>query len=474
MKYTAINIGPIIGTFSMVRKPRELWAASYLFSFLMNCIIQRLPASEIISPAKLDATSDKTIGLYPDRVFVKGNVNQEVLDDIIIEFATKINLDITVAKQYFNIMSVTIEEDENSKRVIPRLNQLLDCMELCNINADESARMEVQNYLSNCINRLEKVVGKKFNNSSIETIASIDIFENEQKTTAIADKSDKYICIVQADGDNMGKVVSSLSMNSVSALSECLLNFGQRSCEIIRAYGGLPIYAGGDDLLFLTPILSSKGTILNLIEDIDKEYKNVQKYVEEQMVKDTKGNDIETSMSYGIGMTYYKFPLYEALESSRNLLFDTAKSVDNKNAIAWILQKHAGSSFKAAFSKKNEKLYKAFIAVTNATEDELLVSAVSHKIRSNEGLLSLWLGETNEIIENRLDNFFEKIIDVESKSESAKEYIKAVKEMLTIVYLSADSLSNEPDRLKKMKELTTIVYGMLRTAKFIKGKEENK
>lgn len=30
MKYAAINIGPIVDTISMARKPRELWAARYI------------------------------------------------------------------------------------------------------------------------------------------------------------------------------------------------------------------------------------------------------------------------------------------------------------------------------------------------------------------------------------------------------------------------------------------------------------
>ena len=50
----------------------------------------------------------------------------------------------------------------------------------------------------------------------------------------------------------------------------------------------------------------------------------------------------------------------------------------------------------------------------------------------------------------------------------------AVKELLLAVYQHANSLSSETDGLKKMKELTNIVYGMLRTAKFVKGKEEDK
>ena len=95
MKYTAINIGPILQTFSMVRKPRELWAASYMFSYLMKFIIEELAKSgyEIISPAKLSPEADKTIGLYPDRVFVKGEVKQTLLDTAFNTFARELGLD---------------------------------------------------------------------------------------------------------------------------------------------------------------------------------------------------------------------------------------------------------------------------------------------------------------------------------------------------------------------------------------------
>ena len=80
MKYTAINIGPVVPTISMGRKPRELWAASFMFSFLMECIIKQLPPDSIISPATLKTDEKLGIGLYPDRVFIKGEfaVNEVV------------------------------------------------------------------------------------------------------------------------------------------------------------------------------------------------------------------------------------------------------------------------------------------------------------------------------------------------------------------------------------------------------------
>lgn len=471
MKYTAINIGPILSTFSMVRKPRELWAASYMFSYLMKCIIDQLAESnyDIISPARLSSNADKTIGLYPDRVFVRGEIKQELLDNAFKSFAEELRLDEKKIKPYFNIMSVTIDMEKEG--VIMYLNRLLDRMELCSLKSDDSvekAREAVSEYLKGRLESLEEITKRSFKNHSIETIASYNIFEGDDKKN---DKTDKYICIVQADGDNMGKVVSACPEPLVATLSEKLLKFGQACCQSIRNYGGLPIYAGGDDLLFLAPVLTSEGSIFDLIKSLDEHYEEVQQYVVNKKLQ----TDCQTSMSYGISMTYHKYPLYEALVKARESLFVTAKNVEGKNAVAWVLQKHSGSSFNVAMSKSMRSLYGALKKVIAATENEQLVSAVSHKIRHNEVLLSLWLDGSDENIKRqRINNFFDKIIDIEGKDANAVSYMEAVKDLLLAVYQNADSLSSEEDRLKKMKELTTIVYGMLRTAKFVKGKEEDK
>lgn len=99
------------------------------------------------------------------------------------------------------------------------------------------------------------------------------------------------------------------------------MRFGESACTLINNYGGLPIYAGGDDLLFIAPVCGKESkTIFDLIEEIDKEYKEkIQDMVEERI-------NIKTSMSYGISIIYYKYPLYEAWEIARNMLFGVAKN----------------------------------------------------------------------------------------------------------------------------------------------------
>ncbi|KAA6314220.1 hypothetical protein EZS27_035130 [termite gut metagenome] len=64
-------------------------------------------------------------------------------------------------------------------------------------------------------------------------------------------------------------------------------------------------------------------------------------------------------MSYGLSITYYKYPLYEALALARKQLNEEAKNMPDKNAIAWNLRKHSGSSFSGKLGKGND-LYHCF------------------------------------------------------------------------------------------------------------------
>ena len=91
MKYLAINIGPIGQTLSMARKPREFWAASYLFSYLMQNILKKInekvKSLSLISPYyDKDNTKSKIgVGLYPDRAFYGHDyISSAVLPDTMV------------------------------------------------------------------------------------------------------------------------------------------------------------------------------------------------------------------------------------------------------------------------------------------------------------------------------------------------------------------------------------------------------
>ena len=129
--YTGITIGPIVSTIQMARRPRELWSASYLFSHLMKCIMKSIPQKEdIISPFYNEIMIDEKlgVGLYPDRLFVKGSISYNTIQTAIQEVAGSVGL----SKDYFHVMVIT-EDCGGDSEAIHKLNRKLDYLELCSI-----------------------------------------------------------------------------------------------------------------------------------------------------------------------------------------------------------------------------------------------------------------------------------------------------------------------------------------------------
>ncbi len=50
MNYIAMTIGPIYKTLQNSKKPKELWSASYLFSYIVKQIISEFRDREFVTP----------------------------------------------------------------------------------------------------------------------------------------------------------------------------------------------------------------------------------------------------------------------------------------------------------------------------------------------------------------------------------------------------------------------------------------
>ena len=462
MKYSAINIGPIIVTLGMARKPRELWAASYMFSHLMKCIYQTAEKenAEIISPAKPKEEKGK-VGIYPDRIYMRKVEDiKKLVSDAMIQFY----LDLTGIKKdkidltYFNVMSATCEKDGESA-AIKDLNQQLDVLELCNYATDGDAAQTIYEIISE---KKDSPLFDLADGKFIKKVKTIEEIANAQREEHkdIKEKSHhRYFCVVQADGDNVGKTVShrGLDDGKVLAISTKLVQFGLDATKLIEDFGGLPIYAGGDDLLFIAPVIGKDGThIFNLLDDIENNaFKGVKDVVDNLELKDGKGDDIKASLSFGVSISYYKYPLYEALECARNLLFGKAKNIKQKKAIAWSLRKHSGGTFDAAFSLKDEELKKQFEKLIEATTDKDTVSAIAHKLRQEEPLVDVVLESGQE---ERLKALFDKVLEFDNDKVA---YFDAVKSIMPILY----------NKIEDKKKYIQTLYSLLRTAKFIKGED---
>ena len=494
MQYTAINIGPIFSTLQMARKPRELWAASYLFSHLMKCIIETLlkngiKEEDIISPAILkNENQNLGVGLYPDRVFFKKGLpatsNGKTFEDTVFDkLITSINI-ADKTKDFFKIMIVSLDistsQNEDSEAIC-KLNQALDKVELFNIACEDEDSKDVRELISLKYNSplFKKAFGEtEFPIESLGEIAAKQLeklkpgnwkkFVEDIKSKDKAEQAfsyfsrdklksyHKYICVVQADGDNVGKTIihKKLQKDKVKKISEALLDFGKNATTQIKNFGGLPIYAGGDDLLFIAPVVGVDGTnIFEFLKKIEDEaFKDVRDAIKSCDLKDENTNSIETSLSFGISITYYKYPLYEALESAKDLLFKKAKTITGKKSWAWSLRKHSGGTFDMAFSRKDNDLENLFFDLINATTDDDLVSAVAHKIYEKDKLSDLVLDTKDD---SRLQALFDNILEFKNNP-----YFNTVKKLMPVLYEAVGS-----------EHYATKLYSLLRTAKFIKGEE---
>ena len=495
MIYSAINIGPIIATLGMARKPRELWAASYMFSYLMKCIIETLPKEKIISPATFGKDEKKGIGLYPDRVFIKDYMVS--YQDTISPVVNQVAKDLSIDAKYFNVMIVSGEYDLDSD-AIKDLNTKLNNLELFNIGCNGSLSDEVRKQIKNAKPLFLDALGeKKLQVDSLGEIAAVElqkmIMEEDWNSFVSGIRSDnqevaqkafsylpkeklksyhKYICIVQADGDNVGKAVShsKLPDGKVKEISEALLKFGEKAKVAIEDYGGFPIYAGGDDLLFIAPVVGNDYTyIFQLLKKLDNEsFGEVKRIVDEckLQTEDDKKIDIHASLSFGVSITYYKYPLYEALESARGLLFNKAKHVEGKNAIALNLRKHSGGAFYLELSNSDKDLEKVFENIISASAiEESVVSAMGHKIREAQSLFKLWIGLDDASLRNK--NYFKKYLEYNPDKSDEKKTASDIYKDTALDLLNVLFKKGKTDEAK----ISQTMYAMLRVAKFIKGEE---
>lgn len=237
----------------------------------------------------------------------------------------------------------------------------------------------------------------------------------------------KYIAIVRADGDNMGYLFQSRNDQERTQLANCLADFSLAACRKVRDFGGVAVYAGGDDLLFVAPVNSlvktdadyQQETIFHLIEQLDKLF--VEKVLRASGVTAEEEKHLiaagkKPALSYGISVSHHKYPLRETLETAQENLFVKIKSGDARNSIAWNLTKHSGSGFSSIFNKASP-VYTSFHDLLNThlpgkSVDALFLSSVIFRLESLEGLFraSTASQERNQCFHDILfNNFNERI-----------------------------------------------------------------
>ena len=543
MNYQALTLGPIYKTSQKAESTKGLWAASYLFSFLMKTIIEKLQksgvaANDFVIPLVADSRlfqPQKGAGLFPDRlIFKTTDTDFEKLNNAIQqalkEFgaltqeavkkqmkAEKATIPATFYDDYANYLQKYLliygisKELPDTANVIEECNKSLSVIEMqqpilyeqsidffyylfeginksslpqraglingrftsiFEISSGELQLLEADNYdfVIECYLDSEQKSKQEQNaepakkspeQEAIDNFKSY--FPNEFK------RRHKYIAIVSADGDNMGKAVEQINKKDkqlVAEVGKVLFDFNISAIGIIQEYGGKSIFLGGDDLLFFAPITYGQHkTVFGLMDSISEDYN--QKFdalfkkctdTNPDFWKNEEGQTIAPpTLSFGASITYYKFPLFEAVSAANNLLHEAKKGA--KNAVAFQILKHSGQFFGARISKLQTTYSDYFVPIlNNVLDDNSFLSSVQFQLRNTADVLAVALEQGRTSVENFFDNFFNEPIHGQKK-----DFMDDVRGFVCQAY--EDS--------KDIKTTLDIVYSTLRTFQFLNQKDND-
>lgn len=478
-QYIAVTVGPIFDTMSLVSTPAALWASSYMFSCITRRICELLltdgvKEEDIITPyfSQTDTTlleKKDGVGMFHDRIiFVANNfdikrfhrIKRETLETISNVF----EIDLEYLTDYVQIAAVKYE----AENPILGCDPILNSRELEKPFVAKDSKQPLLNLLfanngsaNDRIKALAKNLGiyEKWQLSDHNGIKDLGSIAKTKKGSSF--KKHNYYAIVRSDGDNMSKIISSLKKDEdFRSFSKDCLTYCSDIADEVAKFGGVTIYAGGDDLLAILPCETADGrTPFDFIQNANNifngRFKSYQKPI---------------SLSFGISICYKKFPLYEALDDSAYLLYGVAKRKDQKNCAVIRLQKHSGQSEGLLIpnSAINDFLSLKNVAINgniaNEEGDRIILSAL-HKLSLFEPLLQA-ADDDREAVVTLCQNIFDSGEQQTAfLHDTLPGFYYKLKTGTKIRALTNEGVQNNP--------VTAIVY-VLRVLKFFNEKAGNR
>ncbi len=486
MKVVGITIGPIGETLSLAKTPAMLWYASAVFSnlsfILCKNITEKINDAKILVPYISDHTTfaKDGIGKYHDRVIFKAeNIDnlESVIDDSKSEIASIINIDKNNKENaddknfllnYIQVKYCIINESDIQDNIILAISDQLTALEQMrtfnpdNTNNTFAKLFNNENFRNSAIGNCKMLFDAKNSQllnkdcffRKIEDIAMVAMPSKSASETVdndkdISDKPYDYYAVIQADGDKIGEYLSSLANDKINEFSKNCINYAKSVAQIVGDYGGMTIYAGGDDLLAIAPVLGKENkNIFDLCIEIGKCFDDIVK----------KQNNFPT-VSIGVSIRHTKFPLYEALNSAGTALFGKAKTGE-KNNTCIDFQKHSGQSVKLLIP--SEKL--GFVSNLMKSGDSETVNSIIYILDEFKGLIEAGQAMI-ETGQSTIKNIFKNLYDNSSQQQYV-DYIEFLAERFT------DIISPTSDRkitvydCKSISDVKTF-EGLLRIKKFM-------
>lgn len=453
MKYVGITIGPIFKTIGEAISPAGLWFGSHFFSTVTKKLCEKLveiPAVKIFSPF-YDSNSNQNpqedgIGRYHDRILLSvddNTVTEEELKNIISavkkEMAGKfgkfnsgqienfinnyLRIDFVLLNEgTINEIIGKSEKDGNNIAII--LNDALDALELMaagkgrtdmNLFAsffagkkgNRNIYIKESKLFTDTKPNSQLVIKHPDRDSDLKSIEDIALSRKKEESSSeelpngeIAPTRSEYYAVVNSDGDKVGTLLKALCKDleiskqseRINIFSRACLDYAGEAAKLVGKYGGMTIYAGGDDLLFIAPVHS----LFSLCSELDEMFKKtLKKSLEEVTLTD---DEVNVSLSFGVAVQYVKYPLYEALERARVQLYKAKESCGNRsngsgisggNRLGIELVKHSGKTVQLMVENKKLETIDNLIKYRATTNDQALES-VLYNLQDTEIIFKLF------------------------------------------------------------------------------------
>jgi CRISPR-associated protein Cmr2 len=142
----------------------------------------------------------------------------------------------------------------------------------------------------------------------------------------VGQSASPFYALLLMDGDGLG---SMLHNHPETVISQSLAAFTHQVGEIVSQHDGVAVYAGGDDVLALLPLVSAIGAACRL----------------ELAFRDAfLARGIEATVSAAIIYSHFKQPLQAVLAEARHQLDDVAKDGNGRSSLAIAVLQGAGKN----------------------------------------------------------------------------------------------------------------------------------
>ncbi|AUR49272.1 CRISPR-associated RAMP Cmr2 [Porphyromonas gingivalis ATCC 33277] len=505
----------------------------------MRELLEKLPKEnfEILSPyrAGKDVLGEisKKVGLFPDRLFAKGEleekefkrIKREIFGELAEKFknafqdekddiARKIDTESDQKRKreleeiksrysnaaskgedirkylenYLSISSITVELSSDCS-ILEQLNKYLDTQELFNKASTQTEEDYMEMFIEAPNIPFLKAYSQDRAFPSTSEIAVSGWEQNPPKDangevdySKLTSKTGfrncyKYLAVIKADGDGFGTYIKELKVDEEKEIKEN----GEKENELTRFTKSFFEFSVevANELIQKTKAIPVYigGDDLFLFApvlegNVEKDVFNLIKEIDDLFIQKEIGEGL--SMSYGVSIFYYKSPMSEAIDIADSMLRKAKEEKEEKekkkDTVAISIQKHSG--------QKIEFLLPCKHSTDKCKQETGLYKKATELIRAfkeDDSMLNsliYWIEDMYETIFTDEVTLYQERINAVFDNFFDEEIHKENEVFFDLLKKFIHSMHHSEDPPRKLKDKKKLLHGILRYCQFVTAKKE--